>query len=469
MKKQTFGVIITTRDFFPSHLVAAARGQITALLDSLDFDYIMVNESQTQHGAVLTYDEAKICAELFRENRDKINGIIVIMPNFGEEAGVADAIALSELNVPVLIQACDDDYDKLDMANRRDAFCGKLSLCNNLYQRGIPFTNTTTHTCKIDSEQFKKDVEQFAGVCRVVEGVKGLRIALLGVRPTAFRTVRFSERILHRYGVDVETADMSEVIARANSISDKEEIARMTAKIKAYGNIPAYITDDKIEKQARLCIAIDDTVKSLQCDASAVQCWNSIQNNYGCATCLAMSLMGETGRPSACESDVTGALTMYALMLASGRPTAYMDWNNNVREDRNMCINLHCSNFPKSFFEKDIEIENLDVLGSTLGADKCFGACKGQVAGGPMTYAKITTDDLTGEMKLYVGEGEFTDEPVPTKGGVASCKVPQLQALLRYICDNGFEHHVSFARGHVADIIDEAFSKYIGAKVYHHK
>lgn len=469
MEKQTFGVIVTTRDFFPSHLVAAARNKTTALLKSLGYDWVMVGENDTKLGAVRTYDQAKVCANIFKQNAEIISGIIVIMPNFGEEAGVADAIGLANLGVPILIQACDDDYDKLDMQNRRDAFCGKLSLCNNLYQRGIPFTDTTTHTCKIDSDDFAADVNRFAAVCRVVKGLKNARIGLLGARPTAFRTVRFSEKILHHYGVDIETADMSEIIAAANAMADQKKISEKIAEIRGYGTISSSISDGKVERQARLCLAIEEKVEAMQCDASAVQCWDSIQNNYGCATCLAMSMMGEKGRPSACESDVTGALTMYALSLASRKPTAYMDWNNNVREDRNMCISLHCSNFPKSFFGRDIEIENLDVLATTLGADNCFGACKGQVVGGDMTYCKITTDDMNGIMKLYVGEGQFTDEVVPTKGGVASCNVPGLQGLLKYICQNGFEHHVAFARGHLADIIEEAFSKYIGAKVYHHK
>ncbi|MEG1754000.1 MAG: fucose isomerase [Christensenella sp.] len=469
MKKQSFGVIVTTRSFFPSHLVEAARKNIADLLTEKGYGCIMVGEKDTQYGAVLTYNEAKICARLFKDHEKEIDGIICILPNFGEELGVAEAISLSGLNVPVLVQACDDDFTKLDMANRRDAFCGKISLCNNLYQRGIKFTNTTLHTCDIGSAEFAADIDRFAGVCRVVNKMNGARIAMLGARPLAFNTVRFSEKILQKHNISVQTVDMSEVIALAKSQTEQQEIDAKTAEITAYGTVDDFITSDKLEKQAKLCLAMEKLVKSLECDASTVQCWDSLENNYGCAACLGMSMMGEKGIPSACESDVTGAVSMLAAGIAAQKAPALMDWNNNIRNDRNMCISLHCSNFPKSFFATDdIQIECLDVLGSTLGKERCFGACKGQVAQGDMTYLRITTDDAKGVMKMYVGEGNFTNEVVSTKGGVAACHVENLQKLMNFICKNGYEHHVCFVRGHVADILQEAFENYVGIEVYRH-
>lgn len=467
-RKQTFGVIVATRSFFPSHLVKTAREQVSNLLDKLGYGYIMVGENDTEYGAVVTYEEAKTCAALFKENRDTIDGILVILPNFGEELGVAETIQLANLNVPVLVQACDDDFDKLDMKNRRDAFCGKISVCNNLRQRGIKYTLTTLHTCKIDSDYFAKEVERFAGVCRVVRGVRGSRVAMLGARPVAFNTVRYSEKILQKYGISVQTVDFSEVIFAAMQYPAGKNIDEMIARIRNYGTIPDFVDNNLLEKQAKLCLVLEETVKKLSCDASTVQCWDSVENNYGCATCLAMSLMGEKGLPSACESDVTGAVSMLAAGLAGNSPAALMDWNNNIGDDRDACIALHCSNFPKSFFQNDIEIECLDVLGSTLGKENCFGACKGQVASGQMTYLRMTTDDTAGILKAYVGEGDFRPDELPTKGGVANCHVMDLQGLMRYITLNGYEHHVCFVRGHVADILHEALNNYLDIETYWH-
>ncbi len=470
MSKQTFGVIVTTRSFFPSHLVKTAREKITSLLDKLGFGCVMVGETETEYGAVRTFDEAKTCANLFRKREGDICGIIVILPNFGEELGVAEAIDRAGLHVPVLVQACDDELDKLDLAHRRDAFCGKISLCNNLYQRGIKFTNTALHTCDIDSAEFEADVKRFAAICSVVCGLRDSRIAMLGARPGAFNTVRYSEKILQKHRIGVQTVDMSEVIAAARQFADNAAVAAKEEEIRAYGNIPSAIESEKITRQAKLCLAMEKFVDDLDCQASTVQCWDSVENNYGCATCLGMSMMGEKGRPSACESDVTGAVSMLAAQLAAGSPPALMDWNNNTGDDRDCCVSLHCSNFPKSFFQNpDMEIGCLDVLGTTLGKDRTFGACKAQVAPGPMTFVRLTTDDASGVMKAYVGEGEFGAEPVPTKGGVARCHVKNLQSLMDYVCRNGFEHHVCFVRGHVASVLVDALRTYMGIHVYHHQ
>ncbi|HEY5500580.1 MAG TPA: hypothetical protein VIK09_01195, partial [Candidatus Humimicrobiaceae bacterium] len=161
--------------------------------------------------------------------------------------------------------------------------------------------------------------------------------------------------------------------------------------------------------------------------------------------------------------------TMYAMYLASGSPSGYLDWNNNFRQDRDMCVNFHCSNFPKSFMGKELNISNLDILGNSLGYDICFGACKGQAKAGPMTFAKITTDDVWGTIKVYFGEGEFTDDPVKSAGGLAVCKVPDLQGLMDFMCKNGFEHHVAMNRSNCAKVLNEAFENYLGWEVYWHK
>ncbi len=464
----TFGVIVSTRGFFPAHLAKKGREEILAKLDRLGHKAVILSEDSTVYGAVETLEDAKKCARLFKENSDRIEGIIVILPNFGDETGVVNAIDMAKLEVPVLVQACDDTLDKMGIANRRDAFCGKLSVCNNLYQYNIKFTDTKLHTCRIDSEEFTRDIDFFARVCRVVKGIRTARIGAIGARPGPFQTVRFSEKLLQASGVTTCVVDLSEILFAAIRMENTQAVMDRVAEIKAYGQIADHIKEENILKQAKLSLVIEKWLKDNECNASAIQCWSSVQENYGCAACLTMSMMGEKGMPSACELDITGALTMYALYLASGEPAGYLDWNNNYLDDRDKCVCIHCSNYPKSFIGKPFEISNLDILGKSLGEDKCFGACKANVASGPMTFAKISTDDTRGKVKIYIGEGEFTDDTVDTMGGVAVCKVPELQALMKFICRNGFEHHVAMNRSSSATVLEEALGKYLGWEVFRH-
>ncbi len=464
----TFGVLISNRSFFPDHLVSAAREKLLKSLAAWGHQVIALSTEDTFMGETMTYEEAQKCAKLFREHADAIDGIIICLPNFGEETGIADAIKWSKCDVPILVQACDDDFDKLQLENRRDAFCGKLSLCNNLYQYGIKYSLTARHTCPVDGEEFKADVEKFAKVCAVVKAMKTARIAQIGARVMPFRTVRYSEKLLQQAGITVETEDFSEIMADIAQITDERLIADKVAEIRAYGKISKDVDEGNIVKQAKLCLAIESWMRDHHCDASAIQCWDSVEANYGCAMCLCMSMMGEKGMPSACEPDVMGAVSMLALLKASGIPPIYQDWNNNYKNEQNKCINVHCSNYPACAFNETPEIGSLDILATTLGTEVSFGALKGRVRSEAMTYLKVSTDDRAGKIKCYLGEGQFTDDPLPTFGGVAVCEVPNLNDLMKHLTRNGYEHHVALTQAHVADILEEALGNYLGWDVYRH-
>jgi L-fucose isomerase-like protein len=468
-KTPTFGLIVGTRGFFNAKLAVDVRATLLDVLKKKGYGYVITPEEATPCGAIETREHAKLCADLFREKAKEIDGVIVVLPNFGDELAIVQTLEMSGLDVPVLVQACDDDLDKLSVAERRDAFCGKFSVCNNLYQYGIPFTNTSLHTYPIGSEHFATDLDFFSRVCRVVKGLRNARIGAIGARPAAFQTVRFSEKLLQAAGITVIPVDLSEIIFGAQALSDDDPAVKgKLAEIGDYGKIAEYVPRANVLKQAKLSLVIDRWMEANECDASAVECWDSIEKNYGCATCLSMSMMGERLLPSACEVDVIGAVSMYALLLASGNPPGFLDWNNNYGDDRDKCINTHCSNYPKAFMGHELQISNLDVLGASLGPDRCFGAIKGQVAAGPMTFFRMSTDDPIGIIKAYLGEGEFTDDPVGIDGGAAVCKVDDLQTLLDYCVKNGFEHHVAMVRGHVADVLDEAITTYLGWELYNH-
>lgn len=468
-QKQTFGVIIATRNIFSSKLAVDARAKVLAKLDTMGYNTIILPAEDTPTGNIEGYADAVKCGELFRKNSDVIEGIIVVLPNFGDELGVVNSIQISGLKVPVLVVAVDDDNDKVDVKSRRDAFCGKLSVCNNFYQYGVKFTDTIYHTYSLDSAEFTKDILKIAGICRVVKGMKGLRVGAIGTRPIGFQTMRVSEKLLQNSDITVVPVDMSEIIAAAEKISENDPavIAKVEA-IQNYGSC-GIASKGKIAKQARFGLAVEKWIQENDIDISAIQCWESIEKNYGCAACVTMSMMGEKLMPSACEVDVAGTISMYALALAAQTPSAILDWNNNFAEDRNKVVCTHCSNYPKSFFQSEIEIGSLDVLGTVLGSEDTFGAVKGKVAPGEMTYFRISTDDTKGTIKSYLGEGTMTDDPYGMDGGIAVCEIPNLQDLMKFMCKNGFEHHVGMVRGHVAEILEEAIVNYMGWNLYKHQ
>lgn len=470
MKKSpaTLGVIFGNRDFFPDRLVPDARADITKLCGELGIAIVALDPSATKLGSVETHNDARKCAALFREHRDRIDGVLVCLPNFGDEKGVADTLKLAALDVPVLVQGYPDELDKLDVVRRRDSWCGKISVCNNLRQAGIAYSLTTKHVVHPGDPTFRLDLEAFVAVCRVVQGLRKVRLGAVGARPGAFNTVRYSEKILERHGISVTTVDLSEILGAAGKLGEKD--ARLLGKvdeIRAYANATA-VPPAKLTQMARLGVVLDDFVAANHLDATAIQCWTSVQANHGCNVCTSMSMMSENLLPSACEVDVTGVLTMYAMQLASGTPSALVDWNNNYGAADDKCVLFHCGNWAKSFLP-DIQILNAPILGSTLGVENTWGALDGRTPAAPLTYGRITTDDVAGKIRTYVGEGELTNDELKTFGNRAVARVPKLQKLMRHVCREGFEHHVVMNASRTAGVLSEAFERYLGWEVYHHE
>lgn len=465
----TLGVIIGNRDFFPDALITEGRKDILDVLAEQNITPILLNEDETKLGAVETWQDAKKCAELFKQYRDDIDGILVSLPNFGDEKGVAETIKLAGLDVPILVQAYPDDLDQLIPARRRDAFCGKISVCNNLYQYGYNYTVTDLHTVHPQSESFKADLKKFVGVCRVVKGLRNARLGAVGARPNAFNTTRYSEKLLQSVGMSVQTIDLTDVFGPARKLDDKD--ARVVERIE---RIMGYVKTDGVPspsllKMAKIGVIIDDWMQELDITASAIQCWDSLQLNYGVNVCTLMSMMSEQLLPSACEVDVTGVVSMYALQLASGTPSALVDWNNNYADDPNKCVLFHCGNWAKSFFpEDDFEMGYAPILGSTLGDENTYGIVQGRTPAGPFSYARVTTDDRNGVIKAYVGDGMFIDDPMDTFGSRALVEVPDLQELLRHIVKNGFEHHAAMNASHSGEVLKEAFETYFQWDTYLH-
>lgn len=463
----TLGVIVGNRGFFPDHLCRTGRETILGVLKKAGVRAVILPEGSTKFGSVETLPDARLCADLFKKHRDKIDGVLVTLPNFGDERAVANTLRWAELDVPVLVHAFADDARTMTIKDRRDSFCGKMSVCNNLRQYGIPFSLTRLHTVDPASDIFRADLDRFMAVCRVVRALRHARVGMIGARPAAFNTVRFSEKLFEASGISVETADLSELLGNAAKLKDGD--AAVKAKLESLcgyttcGNTPK----EALLRMAKLGAAIDRWMADTQVSATAIQCWTSLEENYGVVPCALMSMMSDRLMPSACETDIPGLIGMMALQAASGTPSALLDWNNNYGDDPDKAVLFHCSNLPKSFFVEQ-RMDYQEIIAGTVGKNNTYGTIVGRIKPEPFTFCRVSTDDEMGEVLAYVGEGRFTEDKLGTFGGYGVAEIEDLQELLEYICENGFEHHVACNLSQVSEPVAEAFDRYLGWEVYEH-
>jgi L-fucose isomerase-like protein len=461
--KTTFALYFGNRGFFPASLIASARQELADALKRLGHGVLMLDAGATRHGAVETVREGEIYAEFLRQHRGEFGGVVLSLPNFGDETGAV--AALKEAGVPILIQAYPDELNKMAPALRRDAFCGKFSIMDVFYQYRVPFTTLKPHTVHPSHPRFAAQVDYFDRLCRTVNGLRGMVVGAVGARTTPFKTVRVDELTLQRHGITVETMDLADVIGRAKALKATE--AKVKGKmdaLKAYADVSA-MPKEALENMARLGVVLDGLIEEVGLDALAIRCWLELQQQLGVSPCVLLSEINDRGIAAACEVDVANAVTMHALSLASGGPSMLLDWNNNYGDEENKCIVFHCGPVPQSLMTGRGKVTDHAILMNAVGPGCSFGPNTGRIAPMPTTFSGLLTED--GKMKFYLGEGRFTEDPIPADffGCAGVLEVPRLQDGLHTLGHLGHRHHVSLTRGHVLAPVQEALTRYLAADV----
>jgi L-fucose isomerase-like protein len=463
MDKTTFAIFFGNRGVFPASLIAGAREEMERELNALGHEVIMLDPAATRHGAVETSQEGEVFANFLRANRGKFGGVIVCLPNFGDENGAV--AALQDAGVPIWVQAYPDEYEHMGVASRRDAFCGKISVMDVFRQYGVKFTALKPHTVRPGSPRFKANIDEFDRICRVARGIKGLVVGAVGARTTPFKTVRIDEVALQRHGITVETFDLSDIFQRMKAVkpADKNyaDKASVLRDFTCWDGVPAQAFDNLV----RLGVALDNLSQEARLDALAIRCWNEIEIQMGITPCVAMGVLNETGLAAACEVDLGNAVAMRALHLASYNPAALMDWNNNYNDEDDKCIIFHCGPAPASMMADGARISENLILKNAMPDVQSYGCNVGRLKPMDFTFSSLMTD--AGKVRLYLGEGRITADTIPADffgvGGVA--EIDGLQDVLLHVGRSGHRHHVSITEGRVQSPLVEALGNYLGFEV----
>ena len=456
----TFALYFGNRGFFPESLIAGARKEMKEAVERNGHKALLLEESATRFGAVESTEEGHKYARFLAAHKGEYQGVILCLPNFGDETGAI--AALQDCGVPILIQAYPDELDRMGFSQRRDAFCGKFSVMDVFYQYGLRYTTFEPHTTHPNTPIFDEQLIQFAALCRVVGGMKRMTVGAIGARTTAFKTVRFDELTLQRYGITTETLDMSEVFLRFKNFNTAADA--YTAKLERLKNYTCWdgVPSEAIIKMAKLGVVIDNIMDEFKMDAIAFRCWLEIEQELKIAPCTVLSEINDRGIAAACEVDVCNAVMMRALGLAAERPATCLDWTNNYGEDPDKCILFHCGPVPQSLMTAKGQVVDHPMFAKALGCGCGWGPNTGRIAASPMTYASAKTE--AGKLCLYLGQGEMTADPIAKEffGCAGVAHIPRLQNKLSIIGRAGYRHHVSMTFGHYEPALKEAFTNYLG-------
>lgn len=457
MRKTTFALYFANRGFFPGELIADARMQMVEACEKNGYGYLMMEESLTRYGAVETIKEGALFADFLEQHKGEYDGIILSLPNFGDENGAS--VALRNVDVPVLVQAFPDEPAKMDFAHRRDAMCGKLAMCNVLRQLKIKYTLTKQFCTDPLSASFAEDLRLFAGTCRVVNGMRSFNIGAIGARTTAFKTVRYDEIAFQNRRINVETIDMARVFAMMETVDEK----KLADKKYLYDSLTDFGTypPEKLENIARLGVVVDELIEEYDLQAIAIRCWDELQKRWGIAPCLILCELNERGIAAACELDVTNAVMMRAIGLAANHPVMLLDVNNNFNDDPTKIIFFHCGPAPASMMQGKGKIEEHLMFRKSYGEGSGVGINKGKFITGDVTVGSFKTEN--GRLCAFSTDGRLTEERLPEEffGSGTVFEKENAADILQYMAKNGYRHHAAITKGHYSQSIQEAFSNYL--------
>lgn len=457
-----FALYFGNRGFMPGELITGARKDMIKAVTDAGYGYIAMDENLTRYGAIETRDEGKLYYDWLKSHEGEYDGVILCMPIFIDENGAI--AALQDAGVPMLMQAYPDEIGKMDFKHRRDAYCGKFSVTDVFYQYKLPFTVMKPHVVHPLSQAFKRNLDDFAAICRVVKGMKRFNLGCIGARTTAFKTVRFDEVTLQRYGINVESFDLSELIFKVQAKKDND-----TAVLSKIERLEKYADFSKVPEKnkstlAKISVVIDEYIEEYHLDAITLRCWNEMETILRVCPCVLISELNDRGIVCSCEIDLTSAITMRSMQLASGKPTACLDWNNNYGDDENKVILFHCGPVAQSLMAaKGTVTEHKMFAKGDPGSG--WGTNEGRIAPMDVTFSNCFTEN--GKLKVYVSEAKFTDDKIEDAffgcGGVA--EIPDLQNKLIRLAKGGFKHHTTVGVGRMKYVLEEAFRTYLGYEV----
>ena len=464
--KSRFALFFGNRGFFPAELIMKAREEISSVLKKLGHEVLMMEASATRHGAVSNKEDAVKYAKFLKSNEGKYDGVILTLPNFGDESSAVEALRAA--GVPIFIHGYPDELNKMSPEFRRDSFCGKFSVMDVFYQYGMKFTALQPHVVSPVSKTFDLNIEHFDRVCRVVGGFKNMVIGAVGSRTTAFKTVRIDELALQSNGITMEVIDLVEVFARMKDLNgSSSEYKAKAERLKNYTNFGG-VPGDAFDKIVRLGVVLDKLFDEWNLDAMGFRCWIELQRQLNISACVLLSEMNDRLLPVACEVDMGNAVVQYALYRASGKATACLDWNNNYGDDTEKCILFHCGSTAQSLMKSKGHVVDHSMLqhDPQVGPNCSFGCNEGRIAEFPFAFGSMTT--RSGKLDFYLGDGEFTSDPIPDDffgcGGVA--KIKNLQDVLLFVGKNGHRHHLSVTPGErMVAPLKEALEYYLGYNV----
>lgn len=438
------GFVPASRTIFDQNLAIKVRDSVIEAMSDSGLEPVAPGLDLTTNGLVQSPDDASRTARFFREQ--EVKGVLIGALNFGNEIPAALVAVEAGRDLPIMIFGIGEEGVLSREKNRRDSFCGLISIATALRHRKAKFVFPRRAVCFPEDPGFRNALEEFRDVCRAIGSIRGAVYGQIGPRPAEFETCVFDEiSLLRNFGIRVVPIPLTTLFSRAAYVPE-ERIREVYYDMERTLD-RSRVSDYDLSRMARIEVALKELVEEHRLSGLAIQCWTSFQDDYGISPCLVMARLTDGGIPCSCEVDIHGALSMHLMATLSESPSALADWNNRHVNFDNCFSAWHCGVFPPSLSSGSKRIGLHDILAESTGrSEGKYGTVELRLDNGPVTMSRIT-EFKPDDFRVLVAEGEVIEAPGEPPGSHGWVEVPDLDRLYAEIL-RGFPHHAALAKGH---------------------
>ena len=395
--------------------------------------------------ADLVFDDASAAEVVERFQKEKVDAVMIINCNFGNEEAAADIV--KALGKPALLWAPLDDEYYVDGMRPTDSQCGLFGISRQLQRYHVPFSHLPC--CRVESEEFKEGFERFTRVACMVKNFTGMRIGQIGSRPSPFFSVIWNEsELMSKFGIRIVALNFAMIEQRMKAAPELygEEISKYEEYFKKNYSLDD-LTPKYIKSMATLAVVYKNLFEEFKLDVISAECWTATPLMFdGLAPCAVYGLLGDLGYMVSCESDIHCAMTMALLKSATfgkGKPL-FGEFTVRHPENKNAELLWHCGPFPLSEKAPDSEARLVNQREWFRGRD------------GKYTVARIDQED--GNYMILPLLCNTTKGP-QTHGTYIWGEFDNLQAVEDRLIDGPYIHHFVEILGDYTEEIKE-FCKY---------
>jgi len=430
--KLRLGLVLTASEVLDSKKSEEDIIEIRKKVQNLDIELINFKEP------LINRSISKKASNFFNENN--VDLLLVIAGTWTHDNFIVDTMKF--LNCPIIFWSPPDPLGT--PFPRIGSLVGAIQNCGVLTKMG---KKVKIILDEIDSESGFEKLRNYINIANTIKCLKLASVGIIGTRTPGMLDTAYHElELRNQVGPEVVHIGIGDLIKYIHEISDEESKTEVTKNIDS--SRIREVDEEIVIESMKIYLATRRIVNEYDLNAVAFKCWPDLKNYDICSPCYTLSRLSDEGIMSACEGDVTAAVSMLILYWTTGNKV-YLGDLLKINTTTNEILYFHCGAKSTDLAENKDEVE-YRIHAESEGVWKPGLTVDFPLKPGRVTFARIGEVKGTYRMLVYTGNAVKSDMFV--RGNPARIILDKNpEEVVNHLIANGSEHHQIAVHGIIAD------------------